>query len=81
VKGGRAWRDSAAARLGSTGMGWERELTGGAHVSARGEREGIEDGRHESKKKTYSAEYAKGVHGPSGLMKGTVACRRGGLVQ
>jgi hypothetical protein len=26
------------------GAGWERELTGGAHASARGEREGAEDG-------------------------------------
>jgi hypothetical protein len=32
-------------------VGWERELTGGAHASARGEREDIEDGRQESKKK------------------------------
>jgi hypothetical protein len=51
---------------GSASVGWERELTGGAHASARGEREDVEDGRRESKKKTYYVEYAKGTHGPSG---------------
>jgi hypothetical protein len=44
----------------------------------RGEREDAEDGRCESKKKLYSAEYAKGAHGPSGPMKGTTTCTRGG---
>jgi hypothetical protein len=51
ARGGRMWRDSAVAQLGSADAGWERELTGGAHASARGEREGAEDGRRESKKK------------------------------
>jgi hypothetical protein len=46
-------------------------------VSARGEREDVEDGRHESKKKTYSMEYTKGTRGPSTPTKGTVACERG----
>jgi hypothetical protein len=68
---------------GAAGVGrlWvaERELTGGALASVRVEREDVEDGRHESKKKMYSVEYAKGVRGPSGPMKGTVACGRGGL--
>jgi hypothetical protein len=59
-------------------MGWERELTGGAHASMRAEREDAEDGRRESKKKIYSAEYAKGARGPSGPTKGMVACGRGG---
>jgi hypothetical protein len=45
----------------------------------RGEREDVEDGRRESKKKTYSVEYAKGTRGPSGPTKGTAACGRGGL--
>jgi hypothetical protein len=31
-----------------------------------GEREGAENGRRESKKKTSSAKYAKGTRGPSG---------------
>jgi hypothetical protein len=44
----------------------------------RGEVEDAEYGRHESKKKMYSTEYAKGARGPSGPMKGTVACGRGG---
>jgi hypothetical protein len=35
-------------------------MTGRGHVSVRGEREGTEDGRSESKKKAYSEEYAKG---------------------
>jgi hypothetical protein len=68
-----------AARPGSADAGWERELTGGAHGSVRGEREDVEDGRRESKKKTYSVEYAKGTCGPSGPTKGTAACGRGGL--
>jgi hypothetical protein len=62
-------------------VGWERELTGGAHASARREREGAEDGRHESKKKTYYVKYAKGARGPSGSMRGTTASERGGPVQ
>jgi hypothetical protein len=48
--------DSAAVWPGSAGVGWERELTVGAHASARGEREHTEDERHESKKKMYSVE-------------------------
>jgi hypothetical protein len=47
-------------------------------VSATGEREDAEDGWRESKKKTYYAEYVKGAHGPSGPMKGMVACESGG---
>jgi hypothetical protein len=65
-------------QLGSANVGSERELTGGAHASVRGESEDIEDGRRESKKKTYSVEYAKGTRGPSRPTKGTAACRRGG---
>jgi hypothetical protein len=72
--------DSVVARPGSTGARWERELIGEAHASAREERE-AEDGRRESNKKTYSAEYNKGVRGPSRQMKGTSTCRRGGLVR
>jgi hypothetical protein len=49
VRGGRMWWDSVAVWSGSAGVGWERELTGGSYVSARGEREGTEDGRRESK--------------------------------
>jgi hypothetical protein len=65
------------AELGSAGRldaGWERELTGGAHASARGEREGTKDERRESKKKTYSVKYAKGERGPSGPTRITTAC-------
>jgi hypothetical protein len=49
--------------------------------SARGEREDAEDGRRESKKKTYSAQYAKGARRPSGPSKGMVTCGRGGPAQ
>jgi hypothetical protein len=45
-------------------VGWKRELTGGAHASVRGEREGAKDGRQESKKKMYYVKYAKGARGP-----------------
>jgi hypothetical protein len=79
--GGRTRCDSMAAQSGSTGAGWERELTGRAHALARGEREVIEDRRHDPKKKTYSAEYAKGALRPSGPTKGMAACGRGGLVR
>jgi hypothetical protein len=46
----------------------------------RGEREGAEDGRHESNKKTYYVKYARGAGGPSGPIRGTMACKRGGPV-
>jgi hypothetical protein len=75
TQGGLTRRDSVVSRPGSVGGGWERELTDRAHASARGEREDTEDGWRESKKKTYSAEYAKGTRGP---IKGTTACGRGG---
>jgi hypothetical protein len=39
ARGGRMRRDSVAAQLGSAATGWDRELTGGAHASAKGERE------------------------------------------
>jgi hypothetical protein len=39
--------DSLAAQPGSAVVGWERERTGGAHASMRGERVGAEDGRCE----------------------------------
>jgi hypothetical protein len=49
------------------------------------EREDAEDGRRESKKKMYSAEYAKGASKPSRptkgmawMTKGMAACGRGG---
>jgi hypothetical protein len=63
---GQTQRDSAVAQPGSAGAVWKKVLTSGAHVSARGEREGAENGRHESKKKTSSAKYVKGTCGPSG---------------
>jgi hypothetical protein len=63
---GRTWRDSAVAQSGSVGAGWKKELTSGAHALAREEREGAENGRCESKKKTSSAKYANGTRGPSG---------------
>jgi hypothetical protein len=59
------------ARPGSAGAVEKMNLTCGAHASTRGEREGADDGRRESKKKTYFAKYAKAgagwLAGPSGL--------------
>jgi hypothetical protein len=75
TQGGRTWQDSAVVHPRSAGVGWERELIGRAHASTRGEREDTEDGRRESKKKMYSAESAKGTHGP---MKGMMAYGRRG---
>jgi hypothetical protein len=54
----------SAVGVGQCGVGERADR--GAHASARGEREDVEDGRRESKKKTYYVEYAKGTHGPSG---------------
>jgi hypothetical protein len=71
ARGGRTRWDLMATQPGSADAGWERELTGGADASARGEREGAEDRRRESKKKMYSAKYTKGVRGP---MRGMTAC-------
>ncbi len=45
----------------------KKKLTSGVHASAREEREGADDGRRESKKKTYFCKYANGARGLSGL--------------
>jgi hypothetical protein len=49
----------------------KKKLTSRVHASARGEREGADDGRRESKKKTYFCKYASACAGwpagPSGL--------------
>jgi hypothetical protein len=50
-----------------------KELIGGAHTLVRGERKCTEDGRRNPKKKTRSAEYAKGARGPDGLSKEVAA--------
>jgi hypothetical protein len=63
---GRTRRDTVVVQSGSAGVGWRKELTSGAHASVRGEREGAENGRRESKKKTSSAKYAKVTRGSSG---------------
>jgi hypothetical protein len=70
--GGAERSDSAGLGDGAIGVGWCRVEERGAHALARGEREGTENGRRESKKKTSSAKYAKGTRGraaerPSGL--------------
>ena len=49
----------AVARRGSAGAVGKMDPTSGVHTSARGEREGADDGRRDSKKKTYFAKYAK----------------------
>jgi hypothetical protein len=54
-------------RPGSVGAVEKKKLTSGVHASARGEREGTDDGRRESKKKTYFYKYANGARGLSGL--------------
>ena len=64
-----AW--GAVARPGSAGAVGKTDLIGGVHASARGERDGADDGRRDSKK-TYFAKYAKAgagwPAGPSGLV-------------
>jgi hypothetical protein len=62
--GGTGRPDAARFSGGMVGVSrhgvGERELTGGAHASVRGEREDAEDGMRESKRKMYSQKYAKG---------------------
>jgi hypothetical protein len=54
-------------RPGSAGAVEKKGLTSGVHASARGEREGADDGRREIKKKTACAKYAKaGAGWPAG---------------
>jgi hypothetical protein len=45
----------------------------GPHVN-EGEREGAMDGRHNPKKKTHSAKYAKGARRPDGPSREVAAC-------
>jgi hypothetical protein len=68
AQGGRGWQDLAAVQLGSSNMGWERELIGGAHASVRGERLGVGPMRG-----MYSVKYTKGAGGLSGPMRGMTA--------
>jgi hypothetical protein len=60
-----------AGGAGSGGAVEKKKLTSGVHTSAREEREGADDGRRESKKKTYFCKYANACAGwparPSGL--------------
>jgi hypothetical protein len=58
----RAARGAVARRRHGRGHGGaveKKKLTSGVHTSVRGEREGADDGRRDSKKKTYFAKYAK----------------------
>jgi hypothetical protein len=59
---------------GAVGVGQrrvgERTDRWGPCISEGREREGTEDGRHESKKKTYSAKYAKGTCWPGLISTG-----------
>jgi hypothetical protein len=50
---------SRSAERAARGAVGKTDPTGGVHASTRGEREGVDDGRRESKKKTYFAKYAK----------------------
>jgi hypothetical protein len=58
-RGAKRVARGAVARPGSAGAVGKTDPTGGVHASARGERECADDGRHDSKKKTYFAKYAK----------------------
>jgi hypothetical protein len=61
-RSGKWWRGR-----GRGGAVEKKDLTSGVHASARGEREGADDGRRESKKKTHFCKYANGARGLSGL--------------
>ena len=60
---------AAARRISDRGRGGaveKKKLTSGVHASVRGEREGADDGRRESKKKTYFCKYANDARGLAG---------------
>ena len=65
---GRRRRDGFRSAHG--GAVRKMNLTCGVHMSAREEREGVTDGRRDSKKKVYYPEYAIGASGPSGQWAG-----------
>jgi hypothetical protein len=65
---GRRRRDGFRSARG--GAVRKTNLTCGVHMSAREEREGVTDGRRDSKKKAYYPEYAIGARGPSGQWAG-----------
>jgi hypothetical protein len=62
--GNSVWRWHGRGRGGAVE---KKNLTSGVHASARGERDGVEDGRREIKKKTHFYNYANGARGLSGL--------------
>jgi hypothetical protein len=64
--GGAGSGGAVETRPGSAGAVEKKNLTSGAHVSARGERKGADDGRRESKKKTYFCKYANDACGLAG---------------
>jgi hypothetical protein len=57
----------------------KKNLTSGAHGSARGERKGADDGRCESKKKTYFCKYANDTRGLAGWVEWAGGLGRGEL--
>jgi hypothetical protein len=65
--GGAGSGGAAETRPGSAGAVGKMNPTCGVHASARGEREGADDGRREAKKKMACAKYANDASGLSGL--------------
>jgi hypothetical protein len=62
-----------AGGAGSGGAVEKKKLTRWVHASVRGEREGADDGRRESKKKTYFRKYANGARELSVLAETAVS--------
>jgi hypothetical protein len=63
--------NGGTAGVGQDRVGERANRWGPCISEGGGEREDVEDRRRESNKKTYSAEYAKGMSRPSGPTNGT----------
>jgi hypothetical protein len=61
--GGAGIDGAMETRPGSADAVEKKNLTSGVYASVRGEREGADDGRRESMKKTYFCKYANDARG------------------
>jgi hypothetical protein len=77
--GGAGSGGAVETRPRSAGAVGKTNPTCGAHVSARGERKGADDGRRESKKKTYFCKYANDARGLAGWAEWAGGLGRGEL--
>jgi hypothetical protein len=80
--GGVGWPGAVRRGGGAAELGWHRgngmELTGGAHVSAKEERDDESSERHNSAEKAYSKEFSKRLLGGLGRVRGNVLWGKAG---